>query len=146
MKFHLAANKDFPANHWESETGIWSIDIWNGGDEPHESSERFEKCRWAIELCFDTQRYNDPRWGSKGRASSWSLAGLFTLEQAKEVFTSLEKVLTIIPETIDAADINGLFHALNAERYVRPNEEVWLPCLWTLERLVEILSKTAPMA
>jgi hypothetical protein len=142
MKFHLAANKDFPDNRWESETGIWNIDIWNGGDEPYEGYERLKKCRWAIELCF-----NDPHLGSKGRYASWGLAGLFTLEQAKEVFTSLEKVLTIIPETTDAADINSLFLALNTEQYVRPNEDVWLPCLWTLERLVEILStKTAPMA
>jgi hypothetical protein len=36
MKFHLAPNKTYPDNHWESETGIWSIDIWNGKKEPYE--------------------------------------------------------------------------------------------------------------
>jgi len=54
----------------------------------------------------------------------------------------LEKVLSVIPETVDPAKINGLFNAVSADRYIRRDEEVWLPVLIALADLVEILQSS----
>jgi len=54
----------------------------------------------------------------------------------------LEKILSVIPETVDPAKINGLFNAVSADRYTRRDEEVWLPALIALADLVEILQSS----
>ena len=54
----------------------------------------------------------------------------------------LEKVLSVIPETVDPAKINGLFNAVSVDRYIRRDEEVWLPVLIALADLVEILQSS----
>jgi len=54
----------------------------------------------------------------------------------------LEKVLSVIPETVDPAKINGLFNAVSTDRYTRRDEEVWLPVLIALADLVEILQSS----
>jgi hypothetical protein len=59
-----------------------------------------------------------------------------------ETFVLLEKVLSVIPETVDPAKINGLFSAVSADRYTRRDEEVWLPVLIALADLVEILQSS----
>jgi hypothetical protein len=59
-----------------------------------------------------------------------------------EAFILLEKVLSVIPETVDPAKINGLFNAVSADRYISQDEEVWLPVLIALADLVEILESS----
>ena len=60
-----------------------------------------------------------------------------------EAFMLLEKVLSVIPETVDPAKINGLFNAVSADRYIRRDEEVWLPVLTALADLVEIIGENS---
>jgi len=142
MKFHLSPTEEYSENHWESETGIWTIDIWNGKNAPREGwPATLKSCGWVIELCYDGQRYNDPRWGND-RCCSFGLVGFFSLDQTMEAFMLLEKVLSVIPETVDPAKINGLFNAVSADRYIRRDEEVWLPVLIALADLVEILQSS----
>src|SRR6516225_11547038 len=100
-----------------------------------------KSCRWVIELCYDGQRYNDPRWGND-RCCSLGLVGFFSLDQTMEAFVLLEKVLSVIPETVDPAKINGLFNEVSADRYTRRDEKVWLPVLIALADLVEILQSS----
>ena len=142
MKFHLSPTEEYSENHWESETGIWTIDIWNGKNAPREGwPATLKSCRWVIELCYDGQRYNDPRWGND-RCCSFGSVGFFSLDQTMEAFVLLEKVLSVIPETVDPGKINGLFNAVSADRYTRRDEEVWLPVLIALADLVEILQSS----
>jgi len=142
MKFHLSPTEEYSENHWQSETGIWTIDIWNGKNAPREGwPATLKSCRWVIELCYDGQRYNDPRWGND-RCCSFGSVGFFSLDQTMEAFVLLEKVLSVIPETVDPTKINGLFNAVSADRYTRRDEEVWLPVLIALADLVEILQSS----
>jgi hypothetical protein len=60
-----------------------------------------------------------------------------------EAFMLLEKILAVIPETVDPAKINGLFNAVSADRYIKRDEEVWLPILIALADLVEIIQSSS---
>ena len=59
-----------------------------------------------------------------------------------EAFMLVEKVLSVIPETVDPTKINGLFNTVSADRYIRRDEEVWLPVLIALADLVEIIQSS----